>query len=85
MRITSMFLALAFAGAGLASGTAPAQTQAARAAQPEDRRPYTALQQAAHFVVADGRGSVWVVDAAAPAVDGIVPEGPKLVSAASSP
>jgi sugar lactone lactonase YvrE len=30
-------------------------------------------------VVADGRGSVWVVDAAAPAVDGIVPEGPKLV------
>jgi sugar lactone lactonase YvrE len=148
MRITSMFLALAFAGAGLASGTAPAQTQAARAAQPEDRRPYTALQQAARFdhqvtgvtvsergrifvnfprwtedspvsvaevmrdgslrpypdeqwnawrnvlrdelaasdhwicvqsVVADGRGSVWVVDAAAPAVDGIVPEGPKLV------
>jgi sugar lactone lactonase YvrE len=148
MRITPMCLALVFAGAGLASGTAPAQTQAARAAQPEHRRPYTALQQAAQFehqvtgvtvsergrifvnfprwtedspvsvaevmkdgslrpypdeqwnawrnvlrdelgasdhwicvqsVVADGRGSVWVVDAAAPAVDGIVPEGPKLV------
>ncbi|MCC2955608.1 major royal jelly family protein [Massilia sp. IC2-477] len=30
-------------------------------------------------VVADGRGSVWVVDPAAPAVDGIVPGGPKLV------
>jgi sugar lactone lactonase YvrE len=29
-------------------------------------------------VVADGRGSVWVVDPAAPAVDGIVPGGPKL-------
>ena len=148
MRITPLFLALVFAGAGLASGTAPAQTQAARAAQPEHRRAYTALEQAAQFehqvtgvtvsergrifvnfprwtedspvsvaevmkdgslrpypdeqwnawrnvlrdelgasdhwicvqsVVADGRGSVWVVDAAAPAVDGIVPEGPKLV------
>jgi sugar lactone lactonase YvrE len=30
-------------------------------------------------VVADGRGSIWVVDPAAPAVDGIVPGGPKLV------
>ncbi|MCD2517020.1 major royal jelly family protein [Massilia sp. G4R7] len=30
-------------------------------------------------VVADGRGSVWVVDPAAPAVDGLVPRGPKLV------
>jgi sugar lactone lactonase YvrE len=30
-------------------------------------------------VVADGRGSVWVVDPAAPAVQGIVPDGPKLV------
>jgi sugar lactone lactonase YvrE len=30
-------------------------------------------------VVADGRGSVWVVDPAAPALDGIVPGGPKLV------
>jgi len=30
-------------------------------------------------VVADGRGSVWVVDPAAPAVDGLVPDGPKLV------
>ena len=30
-------------------------------------------------VVADGRGSVWVVDPAAPAVDGLVPGGPKLV------
>ncbi|MFL6708927.1 MAG: L-dopachrome tautomerase-related protein [Massilia sp.] len=30
-------------------------------------------------VVADGRGSLWVVDPAAPAVDGIVPGGPKLV------
>ena len=30
-------------------------------------------------VVADGRGSMWVVDPAAPAMDGIVPGGPKLV------
>lgn len=30
-------------------------------------------------VVADGRGSIWVVDPAAPAVDGLVPRGPKLV------
>lgn len=30
-------------------------------------------------VFADGRGSVWVVDPAAPAMDGIVPGGPKLV------
>jgi sugar lactone lactonase YvrE len=30
-------------------------------------------------VVADGRGSVWVVDPASPAVQGIVPNGPKLV------
>ena len=30
-------------------------------------------------VVADGRGSVWVVDPAAPATDGIAPGGPKLV------
>ncbi|MCS0587806.1 L-dopachrome tautomerase-related protein [Massilia norwichensis] len=30
-------------------------------------------------VVADGRGSVWVLDPAAPAVDGLVPGGPKLV------
>jgi len=30
-------------------------------------------------VVADGRGSVWIVDPAAPAVDGVVPGGPKLV------
>jgi sugar lactone lactonase YvrE len=30
-------------------------------------------------VVADGRGSVWVVDPAAPAVDGLVPGGPKLI------
>ena len=30
-------------------------------------------------VVADGRGSVWVVDPAAPAVAGLVPDGPKLV------
>jgi sugar lactone lactonase YvrE len=30
-------------------------------------------------VVADGRGSVWVVDPAAPAVNGLVPGGPKLV------
>ena len=42
------------------------------------------LDPAAHWVcvqsvVADGRGSVWVVDPAAPAVDGIVPGGPKLV------
>ncbi|MDB5919029.1 MAG: hypothetical protein JWR40_3263 [Massilia sp.] len=151
MRITPMFLTLVFAGGGLSSGTAPAQTQAAggaNTAQPEYRRADTALQQVAQFdhqvtgvtvsergrifvnfprwtedspvsvaevmkdgslrpypdqqwnawrnvlrdelgaadhwvcvqsVVADGRGSVWVVDAAAPAVDGIVPEGPKLV------
>jgi sugar lactone lactonase YvrE len=143
-----MLVALAFAGAGLSSGTAPAQTQAAPAAQPEQSRAYTVLQQAAQFghqvtgvtvtergrifvnfprwtedspvsvaevmkdgslrpypdeqwnawrnvrrdelvpsdhwvcvqsVVADGRGSVWVVDPAAPAVDGVVPGGPKLV------
>lgn len=30
-------------------------------------------------VVADGRGSVWVLDPAAPAVNGLVPGGPKLV------
>ena len=148
MRITPMFLALVFAGAGLSSGTAPAQTQAAQAAQPAHRRTDAVLQQAAQFehqvtgvtvsergrifvnfprwtedspvsvaevmkdgslrpypderwnawrnvrrdeldpsahwvcvqsVVADGRGSVWVVDPAAPAVDGVVPGGPKLV------
>jgi sugar lactone lactonase YvrE len=156
MRITPLFLALVFAGAGLSSGTAPAQTQAhtqaqaqaASAARPEHRRADAVLQQAAQFehqvtgvtiseqgrvfvnfprwtedspvsvaevmkdgslrpypdaqwnawrnvrrdeldpsthwvcvqsVVADGRGSVWVVDPAAPAVDGIVPGGPKLV------
>ena len=42
------------------------------------------LDPSAHWVcvqsvVADGRGSVWVVDPAAPAVDGVVPGGPKLV------
>ena len=42
------------------------------------------LEPADHWVcvqsvVADGRGSVWVVDPAAPAVDGLVPGGPKLV------
>jgi sugar lactone lactonase YvrE len=143
-----MFLALVFAGAGLSSGTAPAQTQAAPAAQPAQLRADNVLQQAAQFehqvtgvtvsergrifvnfprwtedspvsvaevmrdgslrpypddqwnawrnvrrdeldpsrhwvcvqsVVADGRGSVWVVDPAAPAVDGVVPGGPKLV------
>ncbi|MDB5961565.1 MAG: hypothetical protein JWP59_2859, partial [Massilia sp.] len=151
MRITPMFLTLVFAGAGLSSGTAPAQTQAAggaNTAQPEHRLAAAALQQVAQFehqvtgvtvsergrifvnfprwtedspvsvaevmkdgslrpypdeqwnawrnvlrdelspsdhwvcvqsVVADGRGSVWVVDAAAPAVDGLVAEGPKLV------
>jgi sugar lactone lactonase YvrE len=30
-------------------------------------------------VVADGRGSLWVVDPAAPAMDKVVPNGPKLV------
>lgn len=142
MRITPMFLALVFAGAGLSSGTAPAQTQAAPAAQPgqlqqaaqfehqvtgvtvsergrifvnfprwtEDSpvsvaevmkdgslRPYPdeqwnawrnvrrdELDPSTHWVcvqsvVADGRGSIWVVDPAAPAVDGVVPGGPKLV------
>lgn len=152
MRITPLLPALAFAlvfaGAGLASGTAPAQTQAAHTIGPEHRHPHTALQQVAQFehqvtgvtvsergrifvnfprwtedspvsvaeimkdgslrpypdarwnawrnvrrdelapsdhwvcvqsVVADGRGSVWVVDPAAPAVHGIVPGGPKLV------
>jgi len=148
---TSMILALVFAGAGLFSGAAPAQTQAAQAApetRPEHRRPGAMLQQAAQFehqvtgvtvseqgrifvnfprwtedapvsvaelmkdgslrpypddrwndwrnvrrdeldpsehwvcvqsVVADGRGSVWIVDPAAPAADGVVPGGPKLV------
>lgn len=151
MRITPILIALAFAGAGLAPGTAPAQAQAADTAgmaQPQHRRADTVLQQAAQFehqvtgvtvsergrifvnfprwtedspvsvaevmkdgslrpypdaqwnawrnvrrdeldpsahwvcvqsVVADGRGSVWVVDPAAPAVDGIVFGGPKLV------
>lgn len=151
MRITPMFLALVFAGAGLSAGSAPAQTQAAQAspaAQSDHRRADTVLQQAAQFehqvtgvtvsergrifvnfprwtedspvsvaevmkdgslrpypdaqwnawrnvrrdeldpsghwvcvqsVVTDGRGSVWVVDPAAPAVDGLVPGGPKLV------
>jgi len=148
MRITPMFLALVFAGAGLSAGSAPAQTQTAGADQPAHRRTATVLQQAAQFehqvtgvtvsergrlfvnfprwtedspvsvaeimkdgslrpypderwnawrnvrrdeldpsahwvcvqsVVADGRGSVWVVDPAAPAVDGVVPGGPKLV------
>jgi sugar lactone lactonase YvrE len=143
-----MLLALAFAGAGLSSGTAPAQTQAAPTAQPARHQTLTVLQQAAQFehqvtgvtvsergrifvnfprwtedspvsvaevmkdgslrpypdeqwnawrnvrrdeldpsdhfvcvqsVVADGRGSIWVVDPAAPAVDGLVPGGPKLV------
>jgi sugar lactone lactonase YvrE len=143
-----MFLAFVLAGAGLSSGTAPAQTQAAHTARPEHRRVDTVLQQVAQFehqvtgvtvsergrvfvncprwtedspvsvaevmkdgslrpypdeqwnawrnvrrdeldpsdhwvcvqsVVADGRGSVWVVDPAAPAVDGLVPGGPKLV------
>lgn len=147
-RITPVFLALVFAGTGLAFEPAPAQTPAAQTAQADHRHPYAALQQAAQFghqvtgvtvsergrifvnfprwtedspvsvaevmpdgslrpypdeqwnawrnvrrdeldpsvhwvcvqsVVADGRGSVWVVDPAAPAVDGIVPEGPKLV------
>jgi sugar lactone lactonase YvrE len=148
MRITPLFLALVFAGAGLASRPAPAQTQAAPSIQPEHRHAAAALQQVAQFehqvtgvtvsergrifvnfprwtedspvsvaevmkdgslrpypdapwnawrnvrrdeldpsghwvcvqsVVADGRGSVWVVDPAAPAVDGLVPGGPKLV------
>lgn len=148
MRITPMFLALVFAGAGLSSGSAPAQAQTAHAVQSPHRRADTVLQQAAQFehqvtgvtvsergrlfvnfprwtedspvsvaevmkdgslrpypderwnawrnvrrdeldpsahwvcvqsVVADGRGSVWVVDPAAPAVDGVVPGGPKLV------
>jgi len=146
-----MFLALVFAGAGLSSGPAPAQTQTAQGAQETQsaqRRAESVLQQAAQFehqvtgvtvsergrifvnfprwtedapvsvaevmkdgslrpypndqwnawrnvrrdeldpsdhwvcvqsVVADGRGSVWVVDPAAPAVDGLVPGGPKLV------
>jgi len=148
MRITPMLLALVFAGAGLSSGSVPAQTQALPVAQSEHHRADRMLQQAAQFehqvtgvtvsergrifvnfprwtedspvsvaevmkdgslrpypneqwnawrnvrrdeldpsehwvcvqsVVADGRGSVWVVDPAAPAVDGIVPGGPKLV------
>ncbi len=151
MRITPMFLALVFAGAGLSSGPAPAQTQTAQGAQETQsapRRAESVLQQAAQFehqvtgvtvsergrifvnfprwtedapvsvaevmkdgslrpypndqwnawrnvrrdeldpsdhwvcvqsVVADGRGSVWVLDPAAPAVDGLVPGGPKLV------
>jgi sugar lactone lactonase YvrE len=143
-----MFIALIFAGAGLSSGTAPAQTPAAHTAQPEHRRASSVLRQVAQFehqvtgvtvseggrifvnfprwtedapvsvaevmkdgslrpypneqwnawrnvkrdevdpsdhwvcvqsVVADGRGSVWVVDPASPAVQGIVPGGPKLV------
>ena len=148
MRITPMFLALVFAGTGLSSGAALAQTQATPTDQSEHRRADAVLQQAAQFehqvtgvtvsergrifvnfprwtedspvsvaevmkdgslrpypneqwnawrnvrrdeldpadhwvcvqsVVADGRGSVWVVDPAAPAVDGLVPGGPKLV------
>lgn len=147
MRSTPMFLVLVLASAGLSSGTAPAQTQARPAIQPDHRGSAKVLQQAAQFdhqvtgvtvseggrifvnfprwtedapvsvaevmkdgslrpypneqwnawrnvrrdevdpsdhwvcvqsVVADGRGSVWVVDPAAPAVDGLVPGGPKL-------
>jgi len=42
------------------------------------------INPADHFVcvqsvVADGRGSVWVLDPAAPATQGLVPGGPKLV------
>ena len=42
------------------------------------------LDAASHWVcvqsvVADGRGNLWVLDPAAPALDGIVPRGPKLV------
>jgi sugar lactone lactonase YvrE len=42
------------------------------------------LDPGAHWVcvqsvVADGRGHVWVLDPAAPALDGLVPGGPKLV------
>jgi sugar lactone lactonase YvrE len=148
MRITPMFLALVFTAAGIASGSAPAQTQAEPAVQAAQGRPDTVLREVTRFehqvtgvtvsergrifvnfprwtedapvsvaevlkdgsvrpypdarwnawrnlrrdeldpaehwvcvqsVVADGRGSVWVVDPAAPAVDGIVPGGPKLV------
>jgi sugar lactone lactonase YvrE len=151
MRITPIFLALVFAGAGLSSWSAPAQTQTEQslfAAHHEHRRTAAMLQEVAQFehqvtgvtvtergrvfvnfprwtedspisiaevmkdgslrpypdeqwnawrnvrrdevdpsdhwvcvqsVVADGRGSVWVVDPAAPAVDGLVPGGPKLV------
>jgi sugar lactone lactonase YvrE len=147
MRITPIFLALAVAVAW-SPGLASAQTQAARAPQPEQQRAGKGLQQAAQFqhqvtgvtvseggrifvnfprwtedspvsvaevmkdgsvrpypngewnawrnakrdeiepsdhwvcvqsVVADGRGSVWVVDAASPAMNGVVPGGPKLV------
>jgi hypothetical protein len=55
MRITPIVLALVLAGAGLASGAAPGQTQAAGAAdtahgaRPEQRHPYATLQQAAQF------------------------------------
>ena len=148
MRITPSLFALVVAGTVLSFDPALAQTPAAAASQPSQRRADTMLQQAAQFehqvtgvtvsergrifvnfprwtedapvsvaevmrdgsvrpypnerwnawrnvrrdeldpgyhwvcvqsVVADGRGSVWVVDPAAPAVDGLVPGGPKLV------
>jgi len=148
MRITPSLFALVVAGTVLSFDPALAQTPAASASQPAQRRTDTMFQQAAQFehqvtgvtvsergrifvnfprwtedapvsvaevmpdgsvrpypnerwnawrnvrrdeldpgdhwvcvqsVVADGRGSVWVVDPAAPAVDGLVPGGPKLV------
>ena len=69
MRITPIFVALAFAGACLSSGMAPAQTRTAQAApevHPEHRRLDTALQQAAQFehqvtgVTVSERGRIFV-------------------------
>lgn len=66
MRITLLLPALVFAGAGLVSGAAPAQTQATHAIQPEHRHADTALQQAARFehqatgVTGSERGRIFV-------------------------
>ena len=45
----------------------------------KDQMPAAAGWVCVQSVVADGRGSVWVLDPAAPGMDKVVPGGPKLV------
>ncbi len=49
MRIAPMFLPLVIAGAGLISGTTPAQTYAEQSSRPEHRRADAVQQPAARF------------------------------------